>query len=294
MHDISFKRPTWKATLEKYKFLPLPVAHDALTARLIERAGFKAYQIGGFALAATLHAVPDIDLEQYGEIVDMVENIMPASKLPVLVDTDDGYGDTKNVTRTVQGYQFLGASAIFMEDQVAPKKCGHMADKSVVPVEEMVKKVKAAVAAKTNPDFFILARTDAIAPNGLDDALMRGEQYLKAGADGVYFEGPNSEEELEKIGKAFKGVPLATSVLERGGKTPALKHKEFQRLGYSMVLYPSTVIFQVAYTIQRALKGMLEDQPAPPRQSLDMGEFEQVLDLDYWKQIQDGFNSDEQ
>src|SRR4051812_2151269 len=183
MREIASKRPSWKSVLDRCGFLPLPVAHDALTAKLIQLAGFQAYQIGGFALSGTLHAVPDIDLEHYGEISEIVRKIIPASHLPVLVDGDDGYGDTKNVTRTVQGYETLGASALFLEDQVAPKRCGHMAGKKVVPVDEMVKKVKAAIAARTSNDFFILARTDAIAPHGLDDALMRGERYLKAGAD---------------------------------------------------------------------------------------------------------------
>jgi 2-methylisocitrate lyase-like PEP mutase family enzyme len=272
--------------LETHRFLPLPVASDALTARIIELAGFHAYQIGGFAMAATLHAVPDIDLEHYGEISQMVRNIIPASTLPVLVDGDDGYGDTKNVTRTVQGYEFLGASAIFLEDQVAPKRCGHMAGKQVVPVDQMVKKVKAAAAARVSPDFFILARTDAIQPHGLDDALMRGELYLKAGADGIYFEGPTSEEELRSIGQHFKGIPLATSVLERGGKTPALKHREFQSLGFSMVLYPSTVIFQSAFAVRQALEALKANKPASPRKSFTMDEFEEILGLDHWKAIE--------
>jgi 2-methylisocitrate lyase-like PEP mutase family enzyme len=286
MRDIFAKRPSWKSVLQKHGLLALPVAHDALTARLIYLAGFPAYQIGGFALAATLHAVPDIDLEHFGEISQSVAKIIPASPLPALVDCDNGYGDVKNVTRTVQGYEFMGAAAIFLEDQKTPKKCGHMANKSVIPVDEMVKKVKAAVAARRSPEFFLLARTDAIEPHGLDDALMRAEQYLIAGADGVYFEGPTSEEQLRTIGRCFRQAPLATSVLERGGKTPALTHKEFRELGFSMVLYPSTVLFQSAYATQSALKGLLEGKPAPARRSMDMDGFEAALDIQYWKGIE--------
>lgn len=290
MRDISAERPSWQSVLDKHKFLPLPAAHDALTARLIEQAGFNAYQIGGFALTGAKHAVPDVDLEHFGEISAGVSNILPASPLPALVDGDDGYGDTKNVTRTVQGYEFMGASALFLEDQVAPKRCGHMAGKRVVPVDEMVKKLRAAVAARRNPQFFLLARTDAIAPHGLDDALMRAEQYLKAGANGVYFEGPTTVEQLERIGQEFGNVPLATSVLERGGKTPALSHKEFQSLGFSMVLYPSTVIFQAAFATRKALERLLNGEPMSPRSSLDMDEFEAVVDLEHWKRIEEGFN----
>ncbi len=286
MKDISFKRASWKSVLDTHRILALPVAHDALTARLIERTGFPAYQIGGFALVGSAHAVPDIDLEHFGEISQMVANIIPASRLPVMVDGDDGYGDVKNVTRTVQGYEFLGASALFLEDQQAPKRCGHMAGKKVIPVDMMVQKLKAAVAAKSRPEFFVLARTDAIAPHGLDDALMRGEQYLKAGADGVYFEGPTSVEQLETIGRNFKGVPLATSVLERGGKTPALTQKEFLKLGFSMVLYPSSVIFQATKSILIALETLKRDRPMSPQRSVDMDQFEDLMGLDHWRRIE--------
>src|SRR5205085_8793115 len=144
------------------------------SARLIELAGFPAYQIGGFALAGSWHAVPDIDLEQFGEKIYETQGIIAASSLPVLIDGDDGYGDVKNVTRTVRGYESIGASAIFIEDQKAPKKCGHMSGKEVIPAEQMEQKVRAAVAARDNPDLFILARTDAIEPCGLDEALKRG------------------------------------------------------------------------------------------------------------------------
>jgi 2-methylisocitrate lyase-like PEP mutase family enzyme len=286
---LNAKRPTWKSVLEKHRFLALPVAHDALTARLIEQAGFPAYQIGGFALAATLHAVPDIDLEHFGEISKMVEKIIPASNLPALVDCDDGYGDEKNVSWTVEGYERLNASALFIEDQQAPKRCGHMADKKVVPVEEMVKKVRAAVGARSSPDLFIVARTDAIAPHGLEDALMRAEQYLKAGADGVYFEGPTSEEQLEAIGKQFGSVPLATSVLERGGVTPALSQDRFKELGFSMVLYPSTVIFQAAHCIQGALENLLANREMSSETSVNMDEFEAILNMPKWKKIEESY-----
>src|SRR5947207_3730859 len=145
----------------------LPSAADALTARLIERAGFPAYQIGGFALVGAMHAVPDIDLEHFGEKHIKAREIIKASKLPVLVDGDDGYGDVKNVTRTVRGYEEIGASALFIEDQKPPKRCGHMAGKEVIPADQMVEKIRAAIAARTQADFFILARTDAREPLGL-------------------------------------------------------------------------------------------------------------------------------
>ena len=159
--------------------LLLPCAHDALSARLIERAGFSAYSIGGFALVGSRYAIPDIGLAAFGEISAGIRDIMAATRLPVLVDGDTGYGDVKNVTHTIEGYEAMGASAIFIEDQVAPKRCGHMAGKDVIPAEQMVAKIKAAVGARRSKDFFLIARTDARAVHGLDEALRRGEQYLE-------------------------------------------------------------------------------------------------------------------
>src|SRR5947209_9643936 len=169
------KRTAWKKLIAREAPLLLPAAHDALTARLIERAGFKAYQVGGFALNGARHAYPDLDLTHYGEERDGVRDIIAASSLPVLIDADDGYGDVKNVTRTIRGYEALGASALFFEDQVAPKRCGHLKGKEVIPAEAMASKVKAAVGARVNPDLFLVARTDAIAASGLDEALRRAE-----------------------------------------------------------------------------------------------------------------------
>ena len=155
------KRPTWKDLLRQEQPLLLPCAHDALSARLIERAGFAAYSIGGFALVGSRYGIPDIGLAAFGEISAGIRDIMAATPLPVLVDGDTGYGDVKNVTHTIEGYEALGASAIFIEDQVAPKRCGHMAGKDVIPAEQMIAKIKAAAGARRSKDFFLIARTDA-------------------------------------------------------------------------------------------------------------------------------------
>lgn len=267
----------------------LPVAHDALTARLIELAGFDAYQIGGYALSGATHAIPDIDLEKFGEKKFSAERIMQASPLPVLVDIDDGYGDVKNVTRTVQEYIRLGASAMFMEDQQPPKKCGHMDDKKVVDKQVMLQKIRAAISARDGHEFFILARTDAIDPEGIDNAIVRAKAYLDAGADGVYLEGPKTLEDLEKIGKALNGVPLATSILENGGKTPWCSPKDLGDMGYSMILYPTTLIFQVTKTIGKALHHLKEGKPMGPSQGVDMHQFMEIVDLPYWQDIEEKF-----
>ena len=291
MNQITTERPAWREALKSESPLLLPSAHDALTARIIERSGFTAYQTGGFAMVGSMHAVPDIDLEHYGEKRDRVEEIITASKLPMLVDGDDGYGDAKNVTRTVQGYELIGASAIFIEDQTSPKRCGHMAGKSVIPAEAMVEKVAAAVAAKKDKDFFILARTDALQPEGVDAAIERGRRYLEAGADGVYVEGPRNEEELRIVGEAFRNVPLATSLLERGGVTPWLPPERFGELGYDMVLYPASILFRVTRAIERAAADIRAGRPLDPNESVDMEQFEDVVDMAHWKDIEKRFGS---
>lgn len=290
MKHITAKRKTWKELLRENQMpILLPVAHDALTARLIEMAGFHAYQIGGYALSGATHAVPDVDLEKFGEKKFSVQSIITASPLPFMIDIDDGYGDVKNVTRTISEYIHMGASATFMEDQQPPKKCGHMDDKKVVSIEFMEQKIRAAVAAKGENDFFILARTDAIGPEGLDAAIKRATRYLNAGADGIYLEGPTTVEQLEKIGREFKDVPLATSVLENGGKTPWLSPQEFADMGFNMILYPTTVIFQVAYATQQALKRLKNGEQLPKEKAVNMDGFMNIVDLPYWAEIEKKF-----
>ncbi|MER9328476.1 isocitrate lyase/PEP mutase family protein [Mesorhizobium sp. M0152] len=280
---------SWKSTIDHHAPLVLPSAGDALSARLIERAGFPAYQIGGFAMVAAMHAVPDIDLEQYGEKHTRAREIIEASDLPVLVDGDDGYGDVKNVTRTVRGYEAIGASALFIEDQKPPKRCGHMAGKEIVAAEIMEEKIRAAVAARVDPDFFLLARTDAREPHGLDDAIERAKRYLDAGADGVYVEGPTSVEELAQVGEAFKDVPLATSILERGGKTPWQSPSDLHAMGYDMVLYPTTILFSAVHAMQQALDDLREGRPLSPEKSVDLKGFEEIVRMSEWAAIENRF-----
>jgi len=279
----------WKDLLAREQPLLLPCAHDALSARLIERAGFSAYSIGGYALVGSRYGIPDIGLAAYGEISAGIRDIMTATRLPVLVDGDTGYGDVKNVTHTIQGYEAMGASSIFLEDQVAPKRCGHMAGKDVVPAEQMVAKIKAAVGARRNKEFFIIARTDARAIHGLDEALRRGEQYLKAGVDGLFIEAPQSVKELERIGAAFKGVPQIANMLEGGGQTPVLPPKELHALGFTMAAYPTTLIFRVARTIERALADIKAGKATIGNDGVNFADFKDITNFDKWARIEDRY-----
>ncbi len=286
MKEATTKRKTWKEVLDQEGLLILPAAHDALTARLIECAGFPAYQIGGFAMGAAMHAVPDIDLEQLGEKSAAVRNIVQGSTLPVLVDADDGYGDVKNVTQTVRTYEALGVSAIFIEDQKAPARCGHMSGKTVIPAEQMEDKIHAAAGERQSPDFFILARTDSLEAFGVDEAIHRGQRYLRAGADGVYIEAAHDRKQLEHIGKAFKGVPIATTVLEGGGKTPWIPPQELREMGFSMVLYPTTVLFQIARAVEQALETLKDGQAMKPKKAVNFSQFEEIVRLSAWAEIE--------
>lgn len=281
--------PTWKALVAGPAPLLLPTAHDALTARLAERVGFKAYQVGGFALDGAHYGVPDIDLTHFGEKSAVIRQTIGACSLPVLVDGDNGYGDVKNVTRTVRGYEAMGASAIFIEDQQAPKSCGQEGRKKVIPARVMVGKIKAALAARRSPDMFILARTDARSAIGLDEAIRRGAQYRDAGADGLYIEGLEGARELEQVGKALEGTPLATTMMEGGGKLPWLSPAEIGGYGFSMILYPTTVLFRAARAIERALADLLAGKPMASEDAMDRTGFEEVVGKPEWARIEQMF-----
>jgi 2-methylisocitrate lyase-like PEP mutase family enzyme len=278
-------RATWKQLLERERPLLLPCAHDALSARLIERAGFAAYSIGGFPLVGARHALPDLGLVGFGEMSAGIRDIMAATELPVLVDGDDGYGDAKNVARTIAGYEAMGAAAIFIEDQRAPKRCGHMAGKEVIDAHVMAAKLRAAAAARRNPDTFIIARTDARAMHGLDEALRRAELYLKAGADGLFVEAPQTVDELARIGRAFPGVPQIANMLE-GGRTPMLPPPELFRLGFAMVAYPTSLIFRVARTIEKALAELKAGTLAIENEGVDFETFKEITGFARWAEAE--------
>ena len=278
------ERASWTSLLEREQPLLLPCAHDALSARLIERAAF-AYAIGGFALVGARYALPDIGLAGYGEMSAAVRDIMSGSRLPVMVDGDDGYGDVKNVARTIRGYEAMGVAAIFIEDQRAPKRCGHMVGKDVVDAAVMVAKIRAAVAARQD-GVFLLARTDARAVLGLDEALRRGELYLNAGADGLFIEAPETIEELEKVGRAFQGVPQLANMVEGGGQTPIVPPAELRRLGFAMVAYPTTLLFRVTRTIEQALADLRAGRSSNG-EGVDFSGFKDITGFAAWAAVEE-------
>jgi 2-methylisocitrate lyase-like PEP mutase family enzyme len=293
MLDRTRPRPSWKTVLERHAPLQLPAAHDALTARLIQRAGFHAYQIGGFALVGSRHGLPDVDLTRFAEQAAGVRDIIGSCDLPVLVDADDGYGDAKNVTHTIQAYDAMGVSAVFIEDQRSPKRCGHMAGKTVVPPEIMEQRIEAAAAARSSRDFFIVARTDALAVEGMDKALKRAERYLKAGADGIYVEAPRSVDDLERIGRSFRGVPQMTNMFEGDNETPWLTPGELHRLGFSMILYPTSLLFRAVRAIERGLADLRQGKPMARDEGVDLAQFEEIVGMSQWAAIETRFGARE-
>jgi 2,3-dimethylmalate lyase len=283
------KRPTWRELMAQNMPLVLPGAHDAFSARLIEDAGFPAYFIGGFPVVGVRYAVPDIGLIQLGEMSQSFRDIMQGSRLPVLVDGDDGYGDVKNVTRTVRIYEEMGASAIFFEDQVAPKRCGHMAGKVLVPTELMEAKLRAAAAAREDREFFIIARTDARDVEGLDEAFRRSERYLRAGADGLFIESPRSVEELRKIGGSF-GVPHLANMLE-GGVTPILSNKELGEMGFSMVIHGITLLMRSAKVMQDTLSDLRKDNLRTDKSGISFEEYKRLVGFGDWAAVDETFKA---
>ena len=282
-------RKTFREVLQQPGPLVLPPAHDGLSARMIQNAGFDAYFIGGFPAVGARYGVPDIGLKSLGEISAAVRDIMAACDLPVFVDGDDGYGDTKNVVNTLHTYERMGVDAILFEDQQWPKRCGHMSGKRVVPVEEMEAKVRAACGERMNKETFIFARTDARAVTGLDDALRRAERYLRAGADGIFIEAPQSVEELRIVGRAFD-VPQIANPLE-GGKTPILSPAELYELGFKVIPYGLYVLMRMAKTIRLALDDLKTGRFAMKFDETALGfqEYLREVGIDEWAGVESKF-----
>jgi len=231
-----------------------PGAYDGLSARLIVQAGFSVVYMTGFGTAASVLGQPDVGLLTMSEMVNRASALATvAGDVPLIADADTGYGNPINVRRTIREYEHAGVAGLHIEDQVWPKKCGHMEGKQVIPMDEMVQKIRAAVDARQDPDFVIIARTDAIAVNGLEDALMRGQAYREAGAGVLFIEAPRSIAELQAIKQAFPDVPLLYNWAE-SGKTPLLPLDEIHALGFKLVIFPVSMLFAATHAMLELLE----------------------------------------
>ncbi|HUG36496.1 MAG TPA: isocitrate lyase/PEP mutase family protein, partial [Candidatus Limnocylindrales bacterium] len=243
--------------LEEPGIIVAPGAYDGFSARLIEAAGFRAVYMTGAGTAGSHLGQPDLGLATLTEMATHAAHLASCVSLPVFADADTGYGNALNVVRTVREYERAGVAGLHIEDQVAPKKCGHIAGKQVIPAREFAEKVRAAAEHRTDPDFVIIARTDARAVTSLDDAIARGNLYAEAGADVIFVEAPQTEEEIHRIAREVRAPLLANMVI--GGRTPAVKFSELERIGYKMVIYPAVCMAAAIPAMERAL-GLLRER----------------------------------
>ncbi len=238
--------------------IAFPGVFDTLSARLAERVGFPMAFISGYSVAATSIGEPDLGLLTQTEIIDRARRICMSVQIPIIVDADTGYGNALNVHRTIRELILAGAAGCFLEDQVWPKKCGHMRGKKVIERAEYVDKVRAAVDARAGRDFFIVARTDALAVRGMEEALARMEAARAAGADASFVEAPGSVEQLAEVGRRAPR-PLVANMIE-GGRTPVLPKQRLAEMGYGLILYPLAALFSAAHAIESIYRKLKRDE----------------------------------
>lgn len=242
--------PSLKGRLARGGIVVAPGVYDALTASLAADAGFDALYLSGAAIAYTKLGQPDIGLVSMSEVADTLAHVCERVRTPVIVDADTGYGNALNVQRTVRLFERAGAAAIQLEDQTFPKRCGHLADKGLVPTGEMVGKIKAAVDARASADTLVIARTDAVAVEGFDTAIARAGAYAEAGADMLFVEAPRTRDQLGAVTKALGGrAPLMANMVE-GGQTPILSGPELEALGFALVIFPGAIVRALARAAQ--------------------------------------------
>ena len=266
-----------RALLESGQTIVAPGAFDPLAARLVEEAGFPAVYMTGFGTSAALIGRPDVGLLTMTEMAASAGRIADCVDIPVIADADTGYGNPLNVIRTVGAYEAAGVAGIHIEDQVAPKKCGHMEGKLVIGAQEMAAKVRAAVEARAQPEFVIIARTDARAVEGLEQALERARLYREAGADVLFIEALVSEAEVEEAARAFPGVPLLFNWAE-GGKTPPVSLARLTELGYRIVIFPISTLL-AATAAMRAILREIAAAGTPAAALADLPTFGEFVDF---------------
>ena len=232
-------------------------AYDALSAKLVERAGFDLTFVHDYGVSASLLGMPDMGLVTLTEMTNILEKVVKAVNIPVIGDGGCGFGNALNTYRTVREYESIGVAGVNLEDQVYPKRCGHLAGKQVITADEMVEKIRAAIDARHDPDFVITARVDSIAIHGLDDAIKRANRYVEAGADMIFIEAPATEADIQRIIKDTKG-PSWINMVE-GGKTPLVPIPTLQTMGAALVDYGPLVLFAAAAGVERALQALKRD-----------------------------------
>ncbi len=266
-----------------------PGAYDAWSARMVEAAGFPAVYVTGYGVSASVLGAPDIGLISFAEMVTAVRNVCAATSVPVIADADNGYGGALNVVRTVREYEAAGAAAIQLEDQVMPKRCGHMEGKQLIPRDEMAAKIRAAVYARRDSDTVIIARTDAIAVNGYDDAIDRAVAYREAGADVIFVEALRTREQIENAARLV-GAPLMANMVEHG-KTPLDTAENLYRMGFRIAIYPVVLLYSATRAMQDVLATLKEreDLAACMDREVDFPTFNGMIGLQGYRDLEKGF-----
>jgi 2-methylisocitrate lyase-like PEP mutase family enzyme len=269
---------TLDTLLKEPGILVVPGAHDPLSARIAARAGAKTVYMTGFGVAGAGFGVPDIGLVSAEQMIEQVRNIAGSiAPLPLIADGDNGHGGPLNVMRLTRAYEEAGAQCIQLEDQVSPKRCGHMDGKEVIPLAEAAAKIRAASEARSSKSFKIMARTDARATHDLGEALRRGEAFLKAGADILFIEAPRTEDELAKVAVTFKGTPLLANLVE-DGKTPMLSPKALEEMGYKIALYPISALLAASAALEQVYAKLLGGD-AQPRERVTFSQYNEIVGL---------------
>ena len=279
-------RQLLKQLFKRDRLLVAPGCFDGLSARLVEEAGFEAAYLSGGAVARSM-GIPDIGLVTMSEVIDRAAQVVAAVKIPIIADADTGYGNAVNLVRSVREFERTGVAAIHIEDQITPKRCGHLDGKEVIPLAEMEKKLQAALASRSDPDFSIIARTDARGVHGFDDAIRRGRAFAELGVDAVFVEAPQSEAELEEIPRALANVPLLVNVF-KGGKTPMLPVERLQQMGYRIAIYPSETQRAAIHAMRQALV-LLKREGTTEKMDDALTTFKErdkVVGLDEWQQLE--------
>ena len=242
--------PALRQEIEKGGFITAPGVFELISALIADRMGFKALYVTGYGTVASALGLPDAGLASYSQMIDRIGRIVEMTKTPIIADADTGYGGLLNVRHTVRGYERAGVTAIQIEDQEFPKKCGHTPDRRVIPIADMVRKIRVASDSRSSSDFLIVARTDARTGHGLDEAIRRGVAYAEAGADIIFIESPETEKELEECGRRINKPLLATLVT--GGRTPVLPSEKLKAMGFSIAIYPAVGFLSAGEALHRA------------------------------------------
>jgi 2-methylisocitrate lyase-like PEP mutase family enzyme len=282
---------SFRSLIQNYDVLIMPVVHDALCAKIAEKVGFRAIFTAGYSNSASLLGKPDVGLLTMTEMVDAARRIAGSVSIPVIADTDTGYGNVTNVARTVREFEKAGVAGILLEDQVSPKRCGHMSGKEVTSPEEMMAKIRAAVNSRVSQDFVIIARTDSLSVDGIDDAIVRANLYRTAGADMTFVEAVENVDHMRRVIAETEGPHMANMI--PGGRTPILSSSELANLGYRIVAYPTVNTYAVARATKEVFQHLLEKGTLEGLEDrlMDFDAFNEIVGLDEIRTLESRYHS---